>query len=312
MNFGAVVPKNGAMEAWIPITIAAALAQTLRFMAQRHLKATALSTSGATLARFLFSAPLIAVGLAIYVGSTGQNLPDVPGRFWVFALSGGLAQILATMCVVAIFAERNFAVGITFKKTEVLLTAVAGFLILGDQVSFGGLVALLGGFVAVLILSDSASSVGRGPSRFANRAAILGISSGVFFAVSAVGYRGAVLALGDGDVALRAGLTLAIVTCVQSLAMMIWMRFREPGQITEVLRSWRIAGIVGLFSMLGSFGWFAAFALQNAAYVFALGQIELIFSVMASVLAFGEKISRREYLGMGLLTASIVVLVTLV
>lgn len=42
------------------------------------------------------------------------------GPFWAYALAGGLTQILATMCVVALFAERNFAVGITFKKTEVI------------------------------------------------------------------------------------------------------------------------------------------------------------------------------------------------
>ena len=40
------------MDAWIPITIAAAGVQTLRFLLQRHLKLTRLSTAGATFARF--------------------------------------------------------------------------------------------------------------------------------------------------------------------------------------------------------------------------------------------------------------------
>ena len=301
------------MDAWIWITIGAALAQTLRFMAQKHLKSTRLSTSGATLARFLYSAPLVALLMCVYVQTTEQVFPSLSTRFWAFALSGGLSQILATMCVVAIFAERNFAVGITFKKTEVLLTAIVGFLVLGDRITTGGALALIIGFLAVLILSDSSQKEGasRGISRFFNRAAGLGIASGIFFAISAIGYRGAVLALESpgGNVAFRAGLTLALVTAFQSLTMMIWMRLREPGQITEVLRSWRVAGIVGLLSMLGSYGWFSAFALMNAAYVFALGQIELIFSILVAVLVFGETISRREYLGIALLTGSIVVLV---
>ena len=300
------------MEAWIPITVAAAAAQTLRFMAQRHLKKTALSTSGATLARFLFSAPTIVVGVLVYVQVAGQTIPHLGPRFWAFALIGGIAQILATMCVVAIFAERNFAVGITFKKTEVLLTAAAGFLILGDRISTGGAFALVLGFCAVLILSDAPMAQRhRGVSRLANRAAALGLASGVFFALSAIGYRGAVLALDTGSVGFRAGFTLAIVTTFQTVAMMAWMRVQEPGQITAVLGAWRIAALVGLFSMLGSYGWFAAFALQNAAYVFALGQIELVFSIVAAVLVFGEHISRREYFGMGLLTGSIVLLVAL-
>ncbi|MGI1663546.1 EamA family transporter [Palleronia sp. KMU-117] len=299
------------MDAWIPITIAAAAAQTLRFMAQRHLKATGLSTSGATLARFVFSAPAVGLGILAYAAATGQALPATPPRFWGFALVGGLAQILATMCVVAIFAERNFAVGIAFKKTEVMLTALAGFLVLGDAVSPVGAAALGLGFVAVLLLSETPGATGRWPARITNRAAALGLASGVFFAISAVGYRGAVLALPAGDVALRAGVTMALVTAFQTLVMVGWMRWREPGQVTKVLAAWRIVALVGLLSVLGSYGWFAAFALQSAAYVFALGQVELIFSILASVLLFGERIGARETAGMALLALSVVVLVAL-
>jgi drug/metabolite transporter (DMT)-like permease len=299
------------MEAWIPITIAAAAAQTLRFMAQRHLKATGLSTSGATLARFIFSAPVVALGIGIYALATGQGMPETSFRFWGFALVGGLAQILATMCVVAIFAERNFAVGITFKKTEVMLTALVGFVVLGDTVSPAGAVALLIGFVAVILLSEAPGATGPWLTRLWNRAAGLGLASGVFFAISAVGYRGAVTALPTGDVALRAGVTLALVTAFQTAIMLAWMRWREPGEVTKVLSAWRIVAVVGALSVAGSYGWFAAFALQSAAYVFALGQVELIFSILASVLVFGERIGRREYAGMALLAVSVVVLVAL-
>lgn len=297
------------MDAWIPITIAAAAAQTVRFMAQKHLKTTALSTGGATFARFLYSAPLVAVLIALYANSSGQAWPSLGGRFWAYAMAGGLAQILATMCVVALFAHRNFAVGITFKKTEVMLTALVGFLVLGDAVSALGGAAIALGFVGVLWLSDTPGAAGAWRQRIMNRAAGLGLLSGVFFAISAVGYRGAVLALEGGDTILRAGLTLAVVTAAQAIALGLWLAIREAGQITAVLRAWRVAGLVGLFSMLGSFGWFTAFSLQNAAYVFALGQVELIFSIFASVLFFGERIARREFVGMAVLTGSIVLLV---
>ncbi len=299
------------MDAWIPITIAAAAAQTLRFMAQKHLKSSALSTGGATLARFLYSAPLVAVLIVVYGQVSGQAMPMIGTGFWAYALTGGLAQILATMCVVALFAHRNFAVGITFKKTEVVLTAVVGFLILGDTVSVWGGLALLIGLFGVLWLSDPPERTGAGWTRVFNRAAGLGLLSGVFFAVSAVGYRGAVLALEGGDTGLRAGLTLAIVTAFQTLALGGWLAFREPGQIVATLRAWRVAGMVGLLSMIGSFCWFAAFSLQNAAYVFAVGQVELIFSLFASVLVFRERISAREMTGMAILTVSIILVVML-
>jgi len=49
--------------------------------------------------------------------------------------------------------------------------------------------------------------------------------------------------------------------------------------------------------------------LQNAAYVKAVGQIELILSLAASVLFFREKITARELGGLGFLVVSIVILV---
>ena len=65
------------MELWIPITIAAAFSQNLRFMLQKHLKATGLSTGGATFARFLFAAPLAAALLAVFdVGQWVGHAPD--------------------------------------------------------------------------------------------------------------------------------------------------------------------------------------------------------------------------------------------
>lgn len=300
------------MDAWIPITIAAAAAQTVRFMLQKHLKSTALTTTGATFARFVYSAPLVAVLIWSYSQISQQPLPAMPGVFWIYAMAGGLAQILATMCVVALFAERNFAVGITFKKTEVIQTAIVGYLVLGEGLSRAGVAAVLLGFVGVMILSDPPGGIGRIWTRVMNRAAGLGLLSGVFFAISAVGYRGASLSLGSGDVALRAGFTLAVVTASQTAAMLVWLAWRDRAQIVAVARAWRIAGLVGLASMVGSFCWFSAFTLKNAAYVNTLGQVELIFSIAASVLFFKERITGRELTGMAVLLASILLLVVFI
>ncbi len=299
------------MEAWIPVTLVAATAQTLRFMLQKHLKSTRLNTAGATLSRFVYSAPLVALTLVVYMAVTKQALPETSPRFWVFALSGGLAQILATLCVVALFAERNFAVGITLKKTEVLQAAILGFLILGESVTFPAAGAILLGFVAVLFLSEGRSASGaglRGHGLF-NRAIGLGLLSGVLFAFSGIGYRGATLALASDNPVVRAGLTLALVTASQSLAMGSWLFWRDRAQLGAVLRAWRVAGLVGITSMIGSFGWFLAFTLQTVAYVKALGQVELVLSLLASVLFFRERVTRREIGGIALLLASILILV---
>ncbi|NRA98408.1 MAG: DMT family transporter [Rhodobacteraceae bacterium] len=300
------------MDAWIYITLAAAFVQTLRFMVQKQLTTSGLSTGGATLARFLYAAPLAIAALALVTAQTGATLPALSPRFWAFALLGGLSQILATLCVVALFKHRNFAVGITFKKTEVLLTVIVGFLILGDTVSWPGAVAMFGGFSAVLLLSDPPDSTEAGWTRFFNRAVGLGLLSGVFFALSGVGYRGTILALDGDSTLLRTLVSLSCVTLLQTATLGTWLIFREPGQVRAVLASWKSAGFVGIFSVLGSGCWFAAFSMQTAAYVFALGQVELIFSALIGYVVFREKITRREALGMTLLSASVVALVAVV
>ncbi len=298
---------------WIPVTVLAAFAQTGRFMLQRHLKVSRLSTGGATLARFLYSAPLVALLVAGYLAATGQALPPMSGPFWTAALIGGAGQLLATLCVVALFAHRSFAIGITFKNTEVVLTAITGFLVLGEAVSPLGILAIVVGFVGVVLLSDpprsDAAPAPAGLGRFFNRAAALGLGAGALFGVSAVGYRAASLALPSDDVFLRASVTLAVVTAAQTLALAAWLAWREPGQLGRVLATWRVSSLVGITSMIGSLCWFTAFTLQTAAYVRAVGQVELVFSFLASWLVFGERTTRREGGAVALILVSVVLIV---
>lgn len=299
------------MEAWVIFSVAAAAFQTIRFMLQKQVSVGGLTPVAATFSRFAYSAPLVSVAVASYLILTPAELPHLGWAFWGFAALGGLSQILATICVVALFAERHFAVGITFKKSEVLLTALVGYLILGEAVSWGGLAALMVGAVALVILSDPPKG-GQGLARFANRASGLGLLSGVFFAFSGVAYRGAVLEVATQDLALRTGLALACVTTMQGLAMAAWLAWRDRPQLWATFRAWRPGLVMGLASLGGSFCWFAAFSLQTAAYAFAVGQVELAFSLLIGVLVFGERPSARELVGMALLLGSILGLLVLV
>ena len=296
---------------WIILSVLAAAFQTLRFTLQKRLSMGALSAGGATLARFVFTAPFVTLLAAGYLLWRGQGLPAVEPRFWVYVLTGGVTQILATWCVVAIFASRNFAVGITFKKTEVMLTALVGFVVLGDLVSLGGMFAIGLGLVGVLVLSDIPEGAGGLMRGAMNPAAGLGLLSGVLFACSAVAYRGATLEVQATDPLLRALVTMPCVTLFQAFALGGYLRWREAGEVSRVLGSWRTSVWMGLAGMGGSLCWFTAFAMMNAAYVFAVGQVEVIFSIIVSVWFFGEVITRREWVGMGLITASVLALVWL-
>ena len=117
-----------APELWIIATLGAASFQTIRFTLQKILADGNLSPLGATYSRFIFAAPWIVLFSLIFLLLTNVSIPDLESQFLLFAVGGGLAQILATVCVILVFKSRNFAVGITLKKTEVILTALVGLI----------------------------------------------------------------------------------------------------------------------------------------------------------------------------------------
>lgn len=273
---------------------------------------------GATFSRFVFAAPPAIFLVAAVSAATGLAPPALGPRFFAFAAIGGLTQILASMLVIELFTQRNFAVGITSKKTETMQAALFGLIVLGDRISFPGFLALLVGLVGVVLLSDPPKTIGQGrfTRRIFNRAAALrrcGAGAGFRGAVRRVGdrHRAASLSL-QADTLMRAALTLACVTSFQAVAMAGYLLLAQRGQVAKVLRNWRITGLVGSFGMLGSLCWFLAFTLQTVAYVKALGQIELVFTFPGSWLFFRESSNGRDLAGIGLVIASIVLLVLVI
>ena len=122
-------------------------------------------------------------------------------------------------------------------------------------------------------------------------------------------YRGAALSLGHDNVPMTAAYALAISLVIQTVMMGLYLAWREPLQLRAVLREWRWAGAVGVAGMLASVGWFTAFTLENASYVRAVGQVELIFTFVASIFFFREKTNRKEVLGILLVAAGIILLI---
>lgn len=295
------------MELWIPITIAAAFFQNLRFMLQKSLKGR-LSTLGVTFSRFLYAAPLAWLAVAALLAQPGVDWPGITPRFLIFAGLGAVGQIVATALVVALFSLRNFAVGVTFSKTETVTTALLSALILFEPVGGAAWVAIFVTAAGVIVMSGLPSRGNLATGIF-SRAAGIGIAAGAIFATASIGYRGAALGLAEGGALIRAAVTLAMVTSFQTLLMAAWLGLREPGELRRVVANWRVAGWVGLTGMLGSFGWFTAFALQNAAYVKALGQVELVFTVLASVFFFRERLRAAEAVGILLVVAGMLLLV---
>ena len=243
-------------------------------------------------------------------GGFDLEMPTPNATFALYAAVGGVTQILATALLVALFSFRNFAVGTAYSKTETVQTAIFGIFILGDPLGINAAVAILISIVGVFAITLAKSDTGvRGVvASLADKAAWIGIASGALFGMSAVSYRAASLSLGGEGFLLQAAFTLACVLIWQSLLMMTYMRLREPGELLRVLRSWRMTGLVGLTGMLGSVGWFTAVTIQNAAYVRALGQIELVFTFAVSYLFFKERANRSEIGGIALIVVGILIL----
>jgi drug/metabolite transporter (DMT)-like permease len=299
-------------DLWVLAAFAAAVFQTLRFMLQKILATAVLSPSGATFARFFYSAPVILGLLLAYIALTQAEAPAMSGRFWAYGLIGGAAQVIATVCVVTLFKSRSFAVGVTLMKTEVILSVLIGFILLGETITLPALFAITLGLAGVLLLSKPPQIAGWGWRAMWNPGVALGLGAGILFAISAVCYRGASLEIASEDPYLRAGVTLSAVTALQMMGMALWLAWRDPPQIGAVWRARRVAAWIGAMSMVGSFCWFLAFTLQTAAYVKAVGQVELVLSLLASLFFFGERSTLRELAGMGVLCVSILLLLLVV
>ena len=297
------------MELWILITIGAAFFQNLRSALQKYLRGK-LSTYGATYARFVYAVPFVIIYVLLLVGPAGMAWPQPNASFVLFTLIGASAQIIATFLLIHSFSYENFAVGTTYSKTETVQTAVFGILILGDRLHPLAAAGILVSLVGVMLMSSGqgATTPRALLTSWTQRPALIGMLSGSFFGISIVGYRAGSLSLEGVPFLMQAGATLLFATIFQSLAMGAWMRLREPGQVTRVIKTFRVGALVGLSGMLGSACWITAVTLQNAAYVRVVGQIELLFMFAASVLFFREQPGRLEVTGILLVAGGIVML----
>ncbi len=294
------------MELWIPITVAAAFLQNVRSALQKHLHSR-LDTVGATYVRFVYAVPFALVWVATLLVTGGHPLPLPDSTFLIYAGIAGLSQILATLFLVALFSLRTFAAGTAYSKTETVQAAIIGLLILGDPLSVGALTGIVISLAGVLVLSIARAATG--VREFSGRAIPIGLASGALFALTAVSVRAASLSLGGDGYLMQAAFTLLIVTAWQTVIMTAWLIARQRQVLAEAFRSWRVSGLVGLTGMLASACWFTAMTIENAAYVRALGQVELVFTFVASLVIFRERASVAEFTGILAIVAGILVLV---
>lgn len=295
-----------AAWAWIPITVWAAFAQTVRNAAQRSLTSQA-GTLGATLARFLYGLPFALAWVLAVQAMDGGGVPAFHGGYAVWLVVGAVAQLLATAFLLMAMQERNFIVGVAFSKTEVLQVALFSTLFLHEVPTWLAAGAMLLATLGVVLLSlpakASASTEGQPPL---NRAVLYGLASGACFAMSAVGFRGASLTLPGVSPWLLGGWGVLWAQAVQSVLLGGWLLWRNPAALATIARVWRLSVVAGMMGAAASIGWFTAMSIRPAADVRTLGLIEVFFSYLVSRKIFREKLRPAERWGLALVLLGLV------
>jgi drug/metabolite transporter (DMT)-like permease len=293
---------------WAVFTVIAAFTQTLRNAMQRELTG-GLGTVGATHVRFLFGFPFAVVFLAGVLIATGSPLPRPGLSFWPWVVDGALAQIAATALMLAAMGERSFVVTIAYIKTEPIQVAVFGLIFLGDIVTWPMMAAILIATAGVVIMSTRASRVGKRENEGSRlggiRPTLLGLASGAMFALSAIGFRGAILSLGLPNYVVAATFTLAVGIVLQAVSLSLYLRLRNPTVLFAILRAWKPSLLAGLAGAVASQFWFLAFALATAASVRTLALIEVLFAQLVARFAFGQRTTAREAFGMVLVVCGV-------
>ncbi len=291
---------------WIVFTLIAALSQTFRNAMQRSLT-TRLGTVGATHVRFLFGLPFAALFLSLMLSvvEPPRELRLQP-QFWGWVLTGGLTQIVATALMLAAMQLRSFTVATAYVKSEPVLVAILGFVFLSDRLGAIAVVAIVIATFGVILMSVSSAPGQQGESRL--KPALFGIAAGATFALSAVGFRGAVVALGDDPFYLRAAITLVIGLTIQSIVLSGWLLARSPGTLAEIFKAWRPSLTAGALGSFASLCWFIAFALQTAALVRTVALVEILFAQAISRQLFAQRSSRGETVGILLVVVGVMVL----
>ncbi|MCO6419978.1 DMT family transporter [Siccirubricoccus sp. KC 17139] len=283
---------------WLPITLAAALFQTWRTAMQQKLRGQ-LSVNAAAVVRYLYGVPVGALLLALYAALFGGTVPSLGWAFFALCAAGGLGQILGTNLLIMSFSHRGFAVGTAYAKTEAVQGAILALLLLGEHISALAWCGIAVGVAGVLWLTLAGKAQpGRDLARAALQpAAMCGLAAGFFFAGTSVLVKAANQEVPAPDPIFRALVTLVFTNILQTIMQGGWLLAREPQQARAVLATWRSSAQVGALSACGSACWFSAFALAPVALVRAVGQVEILMTLLFSHFYLRERPSRAEILG---------------
>ncbi len=292
-------------QLWVPVTLAAAIAQTGRNAAQRGLTER-LGTLGATNVRFLYGLPFACAFLALALWLTGAQLPALTARTLTFAALGATAQIVATALMLQAMRTQGFGLVTAWLKIEPVLVALIGWAVLDEPLTLPMLAAIAVAVTGVLVMT---LKPGQGRAMLADlRPATLGLLAGLAFGLSAIGFRGAITALPEGSFLIRALTCLALTLALQTAALGVWLGLRDRAALAGSVKAFTPSLAAGFLGALASAGWFTGFALTSAANVRTLALVEVVLALLLARYAMGQRATARQLTGIAVLLVGVVLL----
>jgi drug/metabolite transporter (DMT)-like permease len=183
-----------------------------------------------------------------------------------------------------------------------VLVALFGVAVLGDHPSPGAWVAIVLATAGVVIMSLRPAKSGQRVFDRGGATAIgLGVLSGGCFAVAAISFRGAILALPGGSFHLRATLVLTIGLGMQTLMLLAYLMWFNRPALIKSFSVWRVSLGAGFLGAFASQFWFLGFALTSAANVRTLALAEVLLAQLVQRRIFAQRATRRDLVGMALI-----------
>ncbi len=294
---------------WVLITAIASLSQTLRSVFQKNLIED-VGVLVSAYSRFIFALPLVLL-LGIIFLSTQDFiiLKTLSLMTWFFLIAASICQILFTIILIKLFTLRSFAIGVAFSKTEVIQTTLLETIIIGFILTSHILLAIIIGFIGMLFMSKQKLIGTLRYDKLFWQQITLGISSGIFLSLSSVLYKVALDSV-TTDLIYKKVLVLSFLALAfQSAIFGVYIVAAEGKQnVLKLINIWKKGFPVGFFGCAATFCWFYAFSLVNATFVRAVGQLEVVFSVLISYVFYREQITGLELIGISLITISILAL----
>jgi len=290
---------------WIALILAAASAQTIRNAAQRVLAKSA-GVLPATFVRFCHGLPFAALGLAFVSFVHDGSWPTPRPEYVAWIALGAVAQLAATACLIAAMGQRSLVVAVAYSKTEILQVALYSTVLLAERLTASLVGAIVLSTIGVLTLSFQwPGAKESGNKSWLSAGAALGLASGAGYALSGVGFRGAMLAL-DHPTPWVAGIYSVVwAQAIQTVLLGLYLALRDRRGLSIVMTRWRASTFAGLMGALASMGWLTAYAMRSAVEVSVAGLVDVLISYAFSRHFFKEPVSYIEVAGITLVVVGI-------